>query len=436
MKTWRESVAVYADRRVLVVLFLGFSSGLPFALTSSTLSVWLTESGISLAAIGLFAMVGVPYSTKFLWAPLIDRMPLPLLTRLFGRRRGWALLTQGALIVALLALGASDPAADPWRVAALALVVAFCSASQDIVIDAYRVEILEEQQYGAGAAAVQFGYRIAILVSGAGALFLAEVVPWFWVYAAMAALVGVGVATILASREPAAPERSVKPAAPGLAAWFQDAFVGPFADLIRCHGRTVAVILAFVVLYKLGDAMAGVMANPFYIKIGFTKAQIAEISKLYGFFATILGTFVGGVLVARIGIARSLLICGILQAASNLMFAWQAHVGDDPLWLTATIAIENVTGGMGSAAFVAYISALCSLAYTGTQYALLSSLAAVGRTVLAAQGGFVAEALGWIDFFLISTVAALPGLALLVWMIRRFPPESLRARAAAGEAAD
>jgi len=431
MKSWRDSVAVYADRRILVVLLLGFSSGLPLALTGSTLAVWLTEDGVSLAAIGLFAMVGVPYSVKFLWAPLVDRMPLPLLSRCFGRRRGWALATQGALIAALLALGVCDPAADPWRVAALALVVAFCSASQDIVIDAYRVEILEESQYGAGAAAVQFGYRAAMLTSGAGALLLAEAMPWFWVYAAMAGLVGVGVLTILCNREPSAPAQVTAPAAGGLAAWTRDAFVGPFADMLGRHGWTVAVILAFVVLYKLGDAMAGVMANPFYIKIGFSKLDIAEISKLYGFIATIAGTAMGGVLVARVGIARSLLVCGILQAASNLMFAWQAHVGADRLWLTATIAIENVSGGMGSAAFVAYISALCSLAYTGTQYSLLSSLAAIGRTVLAAQGGYVVEAVGWIDFFLLSTVAALPGLALLLWMMRRLPPDSTRARAAA-----
>jgi PAT family beta-lactamase induction signal transducer AmpG len=423
MKSWRESIAVYADRRILVVLLLGFSSGLPLALTGSTLSVWLTEDGVSLAAVGLFAMVGVPYSFKFLWAPLVDRAPVPLMTRLFGRRRGWALTTQGALIVALLALGASDPTGDPWTVAALALVVAFCSASQDIVIDAYRVEILEESQYGAGAAAVQFGYRAAMLVSGAGALLLAEVLAWFWVYAVMAGLVGLGAVVILACREPDVPVQAAKPATRGVVAWMRDAFVGPFADMLRRHGWTVAVILAFVVLYKLGDAMAGVMANPFYIKIGFTKADIAEISKLYGFIATIAGTAMGGVLVARIGIARSLLVCGVLQAASNLMFAWQAYVGADRLWLTATIAIENVSGGMGSAAFVAYISALCSLAYTGTQYALLSSVAALGRTVLAAQGGYLVEAVGWIDFFLLSTVAALPGLALLLWMMRRFPPE-------------
>jgi PAT family beta-lactamase induction signal transducer AmpG len=431
MTGWGRSLAVYADRRILVVLLLGFSSGLPLALTGSTLAVWLTEDGVSLAAVGLFAMVGVPYSFKFLWAPLVDRAPVPGMTRLFGRRRGWALTTQAALIAALLALGASDPAADPWTVAALALVVAFCSASQDIVIDAYRVEILEESQYGAGAAAVQFGYRAAMLVSGAGALLLAEAMAWFWVYATMAGLVGCGALVVLASREPTAPARLTAPPAPGLAAWARDAFVGPFADMLRRHGWTVAVILAFVVLYKLGDAMAGVMANPFYIKIGFTKADIAEISKLYGFVATILGTAMGGVLVARIGIPRSLLVCGVLQAVSNLMFAWQAHVGADRLWLTATIAIENVSGGMGSAAFVAYISALCSLSYTGTQYSLLSSLAAVGRTVLAAQGGYLAEAVGWIDFFLLSTVAALPGLALLLWMMRRFPPE--RAAAAAGD---
>lgn len=416
-RSWGDAFAVYLDRRLLAVLLLGFSSGLPLALTGATLAVRLTEAGVSLQAIGLFALVGTPYMVKFAWAPLVDRMRLPLLTRVFGRRRGWMLATQGALMAALLGLGAVDPAADTWTTALLALVVAFCSASQDIVIDAYRVEILKVEQYGAGAAAVQFGYRMAMLVSGAGALFLAQYSgSWPLTYAAMAALVGVGMATVLANPEPAA---APPPAPRGLAGWVGGVVVDPFADMVRRQGWMIVGVLAFVLLYKLGDAFAGVMANPFYIRMGFSKAEIASVSKLFGFAATIVGTFVGGLLVARLGVVRSLLACGVLQMASNLMFAWQATIGHDVYALTLTIAVENLSGGMGSAAFVAYISGLCSLTYTGTQYALLSSLAAVGRTLVASSAGELAERLGWVDFFVLSTVVAAPGLVLLLALRHR-----------------
>lgn len=420
-KGWRDSFAVYLDRRILTILLLGFSSGLPLALTGATLAVWMTEAGVDLKAIGLFALVGTPYAFKFAWAPLIDHLRLPLLTRAFGRRRGWMLATQAVLIAALLVLGATDPAAAPGLTALLAVVVAFCSASQDIVIDAYRVEILEQEQYGAGAAAVQFGYRLAMLTSGAGALFIAQYSgSWFVTYAAMAALVGVGMVTVLVNREPKAPPKPAAP--PGLAGWLRHAVVDPFADMARRQGWMLVAVLAFIILYKLGDALAGVMANPFYVRMGFSKAEIAEISKLFGFVATILGTFLGGAVVARYGIVRSLVGCGILQMASNLMFAWQATMGHDLGALTLTIAVENLAGGMGSAAFVAYISGLCSLTYTGTQYALLSSLAMVGRTTLAATGGYLVESLGWFDFFVLSTAAALPGILLLLALRHRLAP--------------
>jgi PAT family beta-lactamase induction signal transducer AmpG len=417
---WRDAFAVYLDRRIATVLLLGFSSGLPLALTGATLAVWLTEAGVTLSAIGLFALVGTPYTFKFLWAPLIDQMRLPILTRMFGRRRAWMLATQGALIAALLALGGSNPVVDTWNVAVLALVVAFCSASQDIVIDAYRVEILDVPQYGAGAAAVQFGYRIAMLTSGAGALLLAQFSgSWFITYAGMAALVGLGMVTVLLNPEPAAPP---PPPAHGQGGRLRQAVFEPFADMARRQGWGIVAVLAFVLLYKLGDAFAGVMANPFYIKIGFSKAEIASISKLFGFGATILGTFLGGMVVARYGLWKSLLLCGMLQMASNLMFAWQASMGADIGALTLTIAIENLSGGLGSAAFVAYISGLCNLTYTGTQYALLSSLAAVGRTLVASMAGRLAEQMGWIDFFILSTFVAAPGLILLLVLRRRLLP--------------
>ncbi len=423
MTSWAASFRIYLHRRILAVLLLGFASGLPLALTGATLAVRLTEAGVSLAQIGAFALVGTPYALKFLWAPLIDRMPLPLLTRLLGRRRGWMLTTQAALITALVLLGAVDPVVDPWSTAVLALIVAFCSASQDIVIDAYRVEILTPEQYGAGAAVVQLGYRLAMLMAGAGALFMAEYMPWSTVYLAMAGLVGVGVVTVLFNPEPAAvpppPIAAGAPLTARLGIWAKDAIANPFLDMVKRHGWTVVAILSFVLLYKLGDAMAGVMANPFYVKMGFSKTEIASVSKLFGFGATIIGSFIGGALVARMGTFRALMLCGVLQMASNLMFAVQAMVGHDIAMLTLTIAIENLSGGMGSAAFVAYISGLCNVTYTGTQYALLSSLASLARTTLASSGGQLVEHFGWVSFFILSTGAALPGLLLLMWMMRK-----------------
>lgn len=421
-REWLRAVGVYARPRVIAIGFLGFASGLPLLLTLSTLSIWLAEEGVTKTAIGLFALVGIPYSLKFLWAPLIDRLPVPLLTRALGRRRGWMILTQVLLMAALLGLGATSPAEMPEVTAICALAVAFCSASQDIVIDAHRVEILEEREYGAGAAMIVFGYRCGLLVAGAGALYIASITSWFWVYAAMAALVLVGVATVLLSPEP---EVSVRAAARrgstgSLRGWLYEAVIAPFADFMQRRGWVA--ILAFVLLYKFGDALAGVMANPFYIELGFTKVEIANVSKLFGFAATLLGGFAGGILVNRWGIVPSLLVCGVLQLLSNLLFAVQAVVGHDIGMLMVTIGFENLSGGMGTAAFVAYLSSLCNVAYTATQYALLSSLMAVARTVLASPGGWLAEQLSWVTFFALTAVAAVPGLLLLMWITRRFPP--------------
>jgi PAT family beta-lactamase induction signal transducer AmpG len=408
-------LAVYADRRILTVLFLGFSSGLPLALSGQTMMAWLTDAKVDLTTIGLFALVGLPYSTKFFWAPLIDRLSLPLIGKL-GRRKSWGLLVQAALAILLLLLGSVDPAKDPASFALLALLIAFASASQDIVIDAFRVEILDENQYGAGAAAVQFGYRIGMLTSGAGALFLADRLDsWQDVYAVMAALMGVGAATLLFNREPAVQE------AEHVGNWIADTILAPFADLVKRLGWQVLAVFAFIVLYKLGDAMAGMLSTTFYLKMGFAKTEIAEISKLFGFFATILGTFLGGVGVARLGIGKSLIAFGLFQMLSNLMYAWMATQGHDIPALYATIGIENLAGGLGSAAFVAYLSRLCNLSFTGTQYALLSSPAALGRTLFASSSGWLVEQLGWVDYFILTTLAAAPGLILLLWMLRRFP---------------
>jgi MFS transporter, PAT family, beta-lactamase induction signal transducer AmpG len=418
--SWLAALGVYREPRLIAVLFMGFSSGLPLALTFATLSFRLAEAGVSRTEIGLFALVGVSYSLKFLWSPLIDRLPVPLLTRRLGRRRGWALAIQPTLALAIVALGLCDPKTDPAAMALAAVAVAFLSASQDIVIDAYRIELLRPEEQGAGAAATQWGYRFGMLASSAGALYAASVGGWRFAYTLMAVLIGIGMAAVWFTPEPGGvlPPETL----PGetllarLAAWFGRAVLAPFADLLGRPGA--AVILGFVVLYKFGDALAATMSNPLYVALGFTKAEVASIGKLYGFAASLAGLALGGVVVLRLGVFRALLVCGALQMAANLMYIVQLRAGHDLPILALTIGTENLTGGMSSAAFVAYLSGLCNLAFTATQYALLTSLAAVGRTTLSASGGALADVFGWAPFFLISTAACLPSLALLVWLMR------------------
>ncbi len=420
---WRDAAAIYADRRIVAIFFMGFSSGLPLALTGATLGVWLAESRISLTTIGLFALVGLSYNLKFLWAPVMDQARVPWLTRRLGRRRSWALVAQIALIAALLGLGNTDPVADIELTALFAIMVAFCSASQDIVIDAFRIDLLEDHEQGAGAASTQFGYRLGLLAAGAGALYAASFGGWTLAYGVMAASVLVGVTAVLATPEP---RREVEAGlATGVAIedmtfteWLKGAVVDPFVDFARRQPAWV-VVLVFVLLYKFGDAFAGVMASPFYVDTGFTKIEIANVSKVFGVAATIVGVVLGGTVVYRLGIMKALLVCGILQMLSNLMFVVQAVVGHSVPMLIVTIGVENVTGGMGSAAFVAYLSSLCNVAFSATQYALLSSFMAMGRTVLSSSGGWFADQLGWVSFFLLSTAAALPGLLLLVWLLRQ-----------------
>ena len=423
---WGEAARVYLDRRVIAVLFLGFSSGLPLLLVFSTLSLWLKDEGISNTMIGLFALVRTPYTFKFLWAPLIDRVPVPMLGALLGRRRAWAVTTQVVLMGAILGLATASPSLDPVMSALFALFVAFASASQDIVIDAYRIEILEERQQGAGAAMIVNGYRFGMLAAGAGAITLADTLSWPQVYAVMAGLVVVGLATVLLSpepREPAAGGTGAAGAPPAAlstaAAWLYGAVVAPFTQFMQRDGWVF--ILLFIMLYKLGDAYLGVMANPFYVEMGFTKHEIAAVSKVFGLGATIVGGLLGGAIVYRYGIRQALLVGGVLMAASNLVFAVQAAVGHSVPMLMVTIAVENLTGGMGTAAFVAYLSSLCDVAYTATQYALLSSFMAFARDVLSASSGWLADQVDWVAFFVISTGLAVPGLVLLVWMTRRFP---------------
>ncbi len=408
-----------------MILPLGFASGLPLLLTASTLSAWLATTGVSRAAIGAFALIGTPYALKFIWAPIIDRLPPPLR---FGRRRGWGLAIQLALIAATLAMGSCDPRHHLALMGALALLVAFLSASQDIVIDAYRVELLDPDQQGPGAAMIQTGYRIAMLASGAGALIIADRAGWFAAYATIAALLAVGMLVFLIGPEPktaAEVMRGIRSGeGQGVRHWLATAVVAPFADFME---RPLwLAILVFVVGYKLGEAMAGVMAMPLYVSLGYSLREIAAISKVFGFFATIIGAFIGGSMTVRFGVMRALIICGLLQSAGNLFYVLQAGAGHRLDYLALCVAAENLTSAMAGAALVAYLSDLCSPAFTATQYALLSSLAAVGRTLVASIGGVMATRYGWVDFFLVSTVVTLPALLLLIWIMWRSPDLSNR----------
>ena len=422
-----DTLAVYLKPRVLIVLFLGFSSGLPLALSGTTLLVWMRESGVDLGTIGLFALVGTPYTVKFLWAPLTDALEVPLLSRLLGRRRAWLVFTQMLLIAAIVFLGSCDPAAAPALVAFGALMVATASATQDIVVDAFRVESLPENEQAAGMASYVAAYRVGMLVSTAGALFLvsgfqaygyAKQPAWHWGYYAMAALVVIGTITALLATEPensraaeAAHARQKR------FARVAEAAVGAFKDFM---GYELAVVmLAFVVLFKFTDALSGAMTAPFVIDLGFTRNEYAAIVKGVGLAALLLGGFAGGFIARALPLAMSLWIGAILQSLANLTFSWLAVVGRDPTALAIAITAENFTSAIGTVMFVAYLSALCrNPLHTATQYALLTALAAVGRTYLSSGAGFIAESTGWIWFFVICTLAGLPSLVLLAWLQR------------------
>ncbi len=384
-----------------------------------------------LGTIGLFALVGTPYTIKFLWAPIVDALDVPVLSTLLGRRRGWLVFSQILLIAAITLLGLCDPASSPWLVALAALLVATASATQDIVIDAFRIESLDESEQAAGMASYVAAYRIGMLVSTLGALYLvsgfeglgfAKTAAWSWGYVTMAAMVGIGVATTLIATEPepssvAEAEHAAHQRENPLLRVATAAYES-FAEFLT---RDLALlVLVFVVLYKLCDAFAGAMTAPFVIDLGFTRNDYATIVKGVGLAATLIGGFAGGMLARAYPLVTSLWIGAFLQMASNLVFTWQAWIGADLWALTATIIVENFTGAIGTVIFVAYLSALCNNPlHTATQYALLTALAAVGRTYLSAGAGFVAESAGWPLFFIISTLAALPSLVMLIWLQQR-----------------
>jgi PAT family beta-lactamase induction signal transducer AmpG len=426
--SWRDGLAVYLQPRVLIVLLLGFSSGLPLALSGSTLLVWMREAGVDLGTIGLFALVGTPYTLKFLWAPLVDALHVPFFTHKFGRRRGWLLLSQLLLIVAILLLATTDPARSPLFVAVAALLVAATSSTQDIVVDAFRVESLPESEQAAGMASYVAAYRIGMLVSTAGALFivsgfegtgLPRNAAWMWGYVVMAAFVLIGCLTALAATEP---EPSLRAEA---ATHHESAFtrvlhaaIGAFSEFLT--RRDAMAALAFVVLFKFTDAFSGSMTAPFVIDLGFSRNDYAAIVKGVGLAATLIGGFAGGFVARRYSLAASLWIGGALQAIANLSFSWLALVGINQWALALAITAENFTSAIGTVIFVAYLSALCrNPLHTATQYALLTALAAVGRTYLSSGAGYAAKAAGWPLFFVVCMLVAIPSLILLIWLQRR-----------------
>ncbi|SNR61557.1 MFS transporter, PAT family, beta-lactamase induction signal transducer AmpG [Methylobacillus rhizosphaerae] len=399
---WGATFRAVASGRMLVALMMGFASGLPLLLTGSTMQAWLRESGVDLATIGAAAIIGLPYTLKFLWAPLFDRYTMPLL----GRRRGWLALSQAALVLALLALSVSDPAASLWGVALAALLVTFFSASQDIVIDAYRRESLSDQELGLGSAMFVNGYRVGMLLAGGGGLILADLLTFSGMYQLMALLMGLCIMVTLAAPEPGK--------AAGSPRNLRQAVIEPFMEFFK---RPEAIaILTFILLYKLGDTLASAINVPFYLDLGFSKSEIGAVAKLFGFWATLIGGTLGGIWILRIGLYRSLWIFGFLQMASTFGFVLLAQVGNNLPMLTGVIAVENFTGGLGTAAFVGFMGAMTDRRFTATQYALLSSLMGVPRVILSAPTGWMADEMGWTVFFLLCTVLAIPGLL----MIRRF----------------
>lgn len=398
----RRILGTLFSGRMLVAAMMGFASGLPLLLTGSVLQAWMKEDGVDLSTIGLFALVGLPYTLKFLWAPLMDRFTPALL----GRRRGWLLLMQLALIGSLLVLAASSPAASPLGVALAALLVTFFSASQDIVIDAYRREALSDDEQGLGASLYVNGYRVGMLLASGGGLIMADFMPFPQVYMVMAGIMLVGVVTTLLAPEPGVAE--------GTPTTLLEAVVHPFVEYFQ--RRDAVLILLFILLYKIGDTMASQMTIPFYLDIGFSKTEIGAVVKLFGFWATILGGLVGGILILRLGIFRSLWGFGILQGASTAGFALLAMIGPSLPGLAAVIAFENFSGGLGTAAYVAFMASLTNKRFTATQYALLSSLMGVPRVIASAPTGFMVEWMGWISFFLFCALIAIPGLMLLWWL--------------------
>ncbi len=435
---------VYLHPRVIAMAFLGFSAGLPLLLVGGTFTAWLQDMGVELAAIGFLSWVGIAHSIKVVWAPFVDRLTLPVLGPWMGRRRSWMLLAQLIVASSLLGMALTDPTEYLGLVAVFAVAAAFGSATQDVAIDAYRVEAAARHRQAAMAATYVFGYRIALLAAGAGALHLAAWGNWTLAYTGMALLMGVGLTTTLLIREP---QVAISPDTQQLeqrvldylertrhrglrrrlTAWLIGAVLCPFADFFKRFGLPVAiVILLFVATFRISDIVMGVMANPFYLDLGFTKEQIANIAAAFGLAMTLFGAAVGGVMVSRVGIAPMLIATAILAPLTNLTFSWLATLGPEVYGLIAAIVADNVTGGMAIAVFLAYLASLTNTAYTATQYALFSSLMTLPGQFLGGFTGVLAEQVGWVHFFMISAAAGLPAIVLALLLLRYAHPDRIR----------
>ncbi|HSV61213.1 MAG TPA: MFS transporter [Variovorax sp.] len=424
-RSWREALAVYLEPATLRMLALGFSAGLPLLLVLGTLSFRLREAGIDRAAIGYLSWVGLAYAFKWVWAPLVDRLPLPPLTSLLGRRRGWLLLAQALVIVGLVGMAFNDPSARLTPLVWCALLVAFGSATQDIALDAYRIESAATDKQAALAAAYQTGYRIAMIWAGAGVLWIAARAEtgaggyqngaWQAAYLVMAASMAVGVLTVLLSPEP---QRRELPAPRNAGEWLQGVLVEPFADFIRRYRWQAALILALIAVYRISDVVMGIMANPFYVDMGYTKDEVASVSKIFGVVMTLVGAFVGGVLSARFGVARILMVGAVLSAASNLLFAWLAGHGHSLPALIAVVSADNLAGGIASAAFIGYLSSLTNVNYSATQYALFSSMMLLLPKFIAGYSGLFVDHFGYATFFNATAVLGLPVLVLVALALR------------------
>lgn len=439
---WLHAFRVYTHPRVLGMLTLGFSAGLPLLLILGTLSFWLREAGIDRSTIGYFSWIGLAYGFKWLWSPLVDRLSLPLLTHLLGRRRAWILLSQAIITIALVGMASTDPIENLTHMVFFSLAVAFASATQDIALDAYRIEAVAPRLQGAMAATYQAGYRLAMILASAGVLWIAAAVdpseatydysPWRTAYLVMAASMAVGIITTLIIREPEVPvdrliseneDHARKTIAhwnlntklTQILAWLYGAIVAPFRDFIVRHGRHAVLILALIAVYRISDVVMGVMSNPFYVDMGYTKDEVATVSKVYGVIMTIVGAAIGGVLTAKIGIMRTLFLGAVLSAATNLLFVWLTGRGHDVTGLVFTISADNLSAGIASCAFIAYLSGLTNSAYSATQYALFSSVMLLLPKFIAGFSGNFVDTYGYASFFAGTALLGLPVL-VLVWL--------------------
>jgi len=415
--TWKETFLIYTRPRVVAMAFLGFSAGLPFLLVFSTLTAWLTEGDVSRSTIGFFAWIGITYSIKVLWAPIIDSVGLGGVTVRLGQRRSWMLLGQIGIALGLILMAMAGPG-SLLLLSLSALLVAFSSATQDVAIDAYRIEAAIPEYQGAMSASYVFGYRVALLVAGAGALYLAEYLGWVMAYLAMAALMLIGMITVALIEEPES-ERGATPltlSVSGVKSWFQGAVIGPFVDFFVRNGRTAIIILVFIGVFRLSDIAMGIMANPFYLDIGYSKTDIANVAKVFGFFMSIAGSFICGALVVKWGLMRPLLVGAVAVAVTNLLFA--ALSTQEPMisYLVVVISADNISGGFAATAFIAYLSSLTNKAYTATQYALFSSLMTLPGKFLSGFSGLVVDNFGYFEFFVVAACLGIPAILLVLYL--------------------